>query len=131
MISSNVFHGVGRRKSSVARVWLKAGSGEIVVNGKGFNDYFCIADQRMAVKLPFELTETANQYSVQVNVVGGGITGQTDATKLAIARALEKIDANHRPVLKAAKLLSVDSRIVERKKPGQPKARRKFQFVKR
>lgn len=126
-----VFHAVGRRKRSVARVWVKSGAGSITVNGKSYQEYFPTDDYKMGVRTPLELTNTVDQVTVNVNVIGGGTTGQADATKLAISRALEKMDSSLRTVLKAAGLLSVDSRIVERKKPGQPKARRKFQFVKR
>jgi len=121
----------GRRKRAVARVWLRPGSGALRVNGDAMETYFDTDTMQHAVKTPFEVCPVATGYDVQVNVCGGGKRGQADAVKLAIARALVKLDATLRPVLKRESLLSVDARIKERKKYGQPGARRKFQFVKR
>jgi small subunit ribosomal protein S9 len=125
------FHGVGRRKSSVARVWLRPGKGDVVVNGKKYDTYFTTESARMAVEKPFVVIEQAKMYDAHVSVCGGGITGQADATKLGISRAILASDENFRKQLRAGDLLTVDARVVERKKYGQSGARRKFQFVKR
>lgn len=124
-------HGVGRRKSAVARVWLKRGSGKIVVNGENFTDYFTVEVAQMATQKPFGLVPESKHYDVHANVVGGGFISQAGAVMLGIARALVDHDADIKPVLKKHKLLTVDSRNKERKKYGQRAARRKFQFVKR
>jgi len=124
-------HGVGRRKSSVARVWLKRGSGKIMVNGKDYAEYFTVAVSQMAARKPFDVLPHSNQYDVQANVAGGGFRSQAGAVMLGIARAFLDNDAQVRPVFKKFKLLTVDSRLKERKKYGQKAARRKFQFVKR
>ena len=124
-------HGVGRRKSAVARVWLKRGSGKIVVNGKDYADYFTVAVSQMAVQKPFEVLPQSKQYDAHANVAGGGFRSQAGAVMLGIARAFLDNDAEVRPVFKKDKLLTVDSRNKERKKYGQRGARRKFQFVKR
>ena len=132
--SSNkpVAHAVGRRKSSVARVWLKRGKGQITVNEKTYTQYFDTEVARLAAYHPFEVYPNgAKQYDVIANVSGGGLRGQADAVKLAIARALLQTNETIKPILKEHKLLSVDSRLKERKKYGQKGARRKFQFVKR
>lgn len=126
-------HGVGRRKSAVARVWLRKGVGSIVVNGKNYDEYFDTSLTRLAVVTPFDVMgrNALQGYDVLVNVHGGGRTGQADATKLGIARALVEANAELRPMMRGADLLTVDSRLKERKKYGQRGARRKFQFVKR
>jgi small subunit ribosomal protein S9 len=124
-------HGVGRRKSAVARVWLRRGKGEIIVNGKPAAQYFETDFNRAQVALPGSLVAAGVQYDVQANVVGGGPSGQADAVKLGLARALVALDDSMRATLKKFKLLTVDSRVKERKKYGQKAARRKFQFVKR
>ncbi|CDK30302.1 30S ribosomal protein S9 [Candidatus Babela massiliensis] len=125
-------HGVGRRKSAVARVWLKRGQGKIVVNHKAYNEYFDTDVARIAAYKPFEIYQNAAKiYDVVVNVCGGGIIAQADAVKLGIARALVEANDTLRPLLKEHALLTVDSRLKERKKYGQRGARRKFQFVKR
>lgn len=131
MASLSISHGVGRRKSSVARVWLRSGSGKIEVNGKDYSEYFPTDFHRKAVKYPLETVSKASEFDIKVNVNGGGNSGQAGAARLGIARAILKQDLNLRPVLKAAGLLTVDSRKVERKKSGQKGARAKFQFVKR
>ena len=130
---SPVAHGVGRRKAAVARVWLRRnGSGKITVNDMPANQYFSTDTARRMIKVPANTVATAaNRYDVNVNVYGGGVHGQADAVKLAISRALVKADEAVRPALKEKGLLRVDARIVERKKYGQKKARRRFQFVKR
>jgi small subunit ribosomal protein S9 len=129
--NSVIAHGVGRRKKSVARAWLRRGQGRIVVNGLEANVYFDTDRMRLALGMPFLACPIAYNYDMEINVGGGGKVGQADATKLAISRALIQNDEALRAALKKYKLLSVDSRIKERKKYGQKAARRKFQFVKR
>lgn len=124
-------HGVGRRKSSVARIWLRPGKGNVVVNGIDFKEYFNTEVARLRVEAPFKVLPIALAYDFEVNVGGGGIYSQADAIKLGIARALLANDETFRPVLRQHDLLTVDSRVKERKKYGQKAARRKFQFVKR
>lgn len=121
----------GRRKTAIARVYLKEGKGKIVVNKKDYKDYFPIATLQYVVQQPFEITETAGKYDVQVNLDGGGIKGQAEALRLAISKALVEINPDFRPPLKAKGLMRRDPRMVERKKYGQKKARKKFQFSKR
>lgn len=122
---------LGRRKTSVARIYLTSGEGKINVNKRPLENYFPSAVLRMIVQQPLQETTTTEQYNIQVNVKGGGLTGQAEAIRLAIARALCKIDSEHRPDLKKAGYLTRDPRMVERKKYGQRKARKKFQFSKR
>jgi small subunit ribosomal protein S9 len=122
---------VGRRKTAVARVWVKPGSGIITVNGRSFEQYFPLATLQIIAKQSLTITNTVSNYDIQVNVDGGGISGQAEATRLGIARVLCEIDPAHRPVLKQAGMLTRDSRMVERKKPGRKKARKRFQFSKR
>ncbi len=129
--SSNNFHGVGRRKSSVARVWLKKGKGSIFVNGKESVKYFDTNLSRDMVKVPFKTVGIEKGFDVNVNVHGGGMVSQAGAVRLGISRALISFDGNLKPVLRKNGLLTVDSRIKERKKYGQKGARAKFQFVKR
>ena len=127
----DVINTIGRRKSSVARIYLSSGKGKITINDKPIEEYFASPDSRYAVNLPLEVCELTGKYDIKVNVDGGGTTGQADAIKLAIARALVEIDAENKPALRAKGLMTRDSRSVERKKPGQPKARKKRQFSKR
>ena len=122
---------IGRRKTSVARVYVKPGAGNISVNGKDAKTYFCTDVLVYKVNQPFLLTETVGQYDLTVNVIGGGTTGQAEAIRLGVSRALCAINEEFRTVLKPAGLLTRDARMVERKKPGQKKARKKFQFSKR
>ncbi len=122
---------VGRRKTAVARVILRNGSGKITVNKREFENFFPVQDNRDDVILPFKFTETLGKYDVFANVNGGGVRGQAEAIRLGIARALIDGDPELRPLLKPEGLLRRDPRMVERKKPGQPKARKKFQFSKR
>ena len=122
---------LGRRKTSVARIVLTEGTGAIIVNGRDSADYFPITMQQFKLQQPFKLTETVGKYDVTVTVDGGGITGQVDAVRLGIARALVKVDAEHKPKLKAEQLMTRNPREVERKKYGKPKARKSFQFSKR
>jgi small subunit ribosomal protein S9 len=121
----------GRRKTAVARVYLKPGNGELVVNKKDYKVYFPTGILQYMVQQPFILTKTEGKYDVKVNLDGGGVTGQAQALRLAISKALIELNAEHRPVLKERGLLRRDPRMVERKKPGQKKARKKFQFSKR
>jgi len=122
---------VGRRKNAVARVILRSGSGKVTVNKKEFEKYFPLKTNRDDVLLPFTITETLGTYDVLANVKGGGYTGQSEAIRLGISRALIDINPDFRPTLKAEGLLTRDPRMVERKKYGQPKARKRFQFSKR
>ncbi|MEQ5792154.1 30S ribosomal protein S9 [Muricauda sp. TY007] len=126
-----VVHKIGRRKTAVARVYVSEGSGNITVNKRDLNDYFTTGTLQYKVRQPFTLTETDGNYDVKVNVFGGGITGQAEAVRLALSRAMCEIDAENRAVLKPEGLLTRDPRMVERKKFGQKKARKKFQFSKR
>ncbi|MBK8499872.1 MAG: 30S ribosomal protein S9 [Flavobacteriales bacterium] len=122
---------LGRRKTSIARVVLKDGKGSITVNGRDSKEYFPITMQQFKLQQPFKLTDTVGKYDVTATVDGGGITGQVDAVRLGIARALVKIDADHKPKLKAEELMTRDPRAVERKKFGRKKARKRYQFSKR
>ncbi|MBF0484940.1 MAG: 30S ribosomal protein S9 [Candidatus Omnitrophica bacterium] len=121
----------GRRKTSIARVVLTPGTGKILVNGKGFEAYFPRETDRILILIPFKLTNLFNKFDMEVNALGGGITGQAGAIKMAISRALTMFDATTRAVLKDNLCLRRDSRMKERKKPGQKGARRRFQWVKR
>ncbi len=127
----DVINTLGRRKKAIARVYISEGKGEITVNKRDWKDYFSTSILQYVVQQPFILTDTQSKYDVTVNLDGGGISGQAEALRLGIARALCKIDPEHRPVLKANGLMRRDPRMVERKKPGQKKARKKFQFSKR
>lgn len=127
----DVVNALGRRKTAVARVYLSKGKGNITVNKRDFKEYFPTAVMQAKVHQPFVATETEGQYDVKVNVDGGGVTGQVEAVRLGIARALVKIDPEMKPALKAEEMMTRDPRMVERKKPGQKKARKKFQFSKR
>jgi small subunit ribosomal protein S9 len=128
-----VSHGVGRRKAAVARVWLRKGKGnnEIVVNGRTCDTYFDTDHMRAATRIPFHVYPHGLQFDVEANVKGGGLSAQADAVKLGISRALLLLDADAREVLRNNGLLTVDSRVKERKKYGRKAARRGFQFVKR
>ena len=122
---------IGRRKTSVARVIVKSGNGNILVNGKEFEKAFPLLVSREDITKPFDVTETKGKYDVVVNVKGGGTTGQAQAIRLGIARALIDMNPEFRPSLKIEGFLTRDPRMVERKKYGQPKARKRFQFSKR
>lgn len=126
-----VINTIGRRKAAVARIYLSEGKGEITVNKRELKDYFKTDQLVYVVKQALTEVNVAENYDIKVNMFGGGFTGQAEALRLAIARALIKIDAEHRPALKAKGFLTRDSRVVERKKPGRPKARKRFQFSKR
>lgn len=127
----SVINKLGRRKSSVARIYLKSGKGKITINKRDHKDYFTSDVLQYKIFQPFELTGTKGKYDATINVNGGGNTGQVEAIRLAISRALVEINADFKPLLKADGLMTRDPRMVERKKPGQPKARKKFQFSKR
>jgi len=124
-------HAMGRRKTSVARVYIQRGKGEWRINGRPLADYFPRSTYQVIVEKPFQATETAGEYDVMANVRGGGLTGQAGAVQLAIARALLVEDEDRRLALRREGLLTRDPRHVERKKYGQPKARKRFQFSKR
>ncbi len=128
----NTVNALGRRKSAVARVYVSAGTGKITINGRDLKDYFSEETLQYIVNQPCELTGTTGQFDIKANIDGGGIKGQAEAMRLGIARALCEIDKEaYRSTLKAAGFLTRDAREVERKKPGQPGARRRFQFSKR
>ncbi|MDP2422798.1 MAG: 30S ribosomal protein S9 [Bacteroidales bacterium] len=122
---------IGRRKTAVARVYLKEGSGAITINGRDYTEYFPTSILQYVVLQPFEILGLAGKYDVMANVDGGGISGQAESLRLGISKALCVINPDHRPALKIKGLLRRDPRMVERKKPGQKKARKKFQFSKR
>ena len=124
-------HTIGRRKESIARAYFYSGKGKITVNQRDINEYFSRDTSKMILKQPLEITNTLEKYDIDVKVKGGGQTGQAGAIRLAIARGLQKMDKELRSVLKKAGMLTRDSREVERKKYGQPGARKKFQFSKR
>lgn len=126
-----VINTLGRRKTSVARVYLFKGNGKVIVNNKDYKVAFPIAVLQSKIEQPFAITNTTGQYDVKVNVFGGGINGQAEAIRLGISRALVEVAEENKTLLKAEGLMTRDPRMVERKKPGQPKARKKFQFSKR
>ena len=127
----NYWFATGRRKTSTASVRLKRGKGKIIINNCDYNDYFGRDISKMVMKQPLELVDMVDKYDIYANVKGGGLSGQAGAVRLGIARILTQIDSDLRVVLKKAGMLTRDSREVERKKPGQPGARKKFQFSKR
>ena len=126
-----VINALGRRKSAVARVYLTEGKGNITINKRELNEYFPVGTLQYVVQQPLKLCEVAGQYDIRVNLDGGGITGQAEALRLGISRALLQVNSEFRSKLKAAGFLTRDPREVERKKPGRPKARKRFQFSKR
>jgi len=121
----------GRRKTAIARIYVKEGTGNITVNKRDYKNYFTTPALQYIVRQPMELTENSDKFDIQANLSGGGITGQAEALRLAISKALVEHNPEYRPVLKAKGLMRRDPRMVERKKPGQKKARKKFQFSKR
>ena len=127
----DIIHTIGRRKEAVARIYLSKGKGNFTVNGKDFKDYFPVNSMQYKLEQPFKTVDLLGKFDVKANVNGGGTTGQAEAIRLAIARALCELDIENRLSLKAEGLLTRDARVVERKKPGQKKARKKFQWVKR
>ncbi len=126
-----VVNTLGRRKTAIARIYVSEGEGKITINKRDYKEFFPMATLHYVVEQPLMLTDNLGKYDIKVNLDGGGITGQAEALRLAISRALIKIDPEYRPILKENGLLRRDPRMVERKKPGQPKARKKFQFSKR
>ena len=126
-----VIHKIGRRKTSVARIYLSKGKDKMIINGKDYKTYFPTTSLQYKIIQPFKLTDNLGKFDLSVNVYGGGITGQVEAIRLAISRALCEISDDNRPLLKKEGLLTRDPRMVERKKFGQKKARKKFQFSKR
>ena len=127
----DVINTSGRRKSAVARIYLSKGKGKITVNNKDQKDYFPLVELQGKLAQPFAITENVGRYDVKVNVKGGGFKGQAEAIRLAISKALVEINADYKPALRAEGLMTRDPRMVERKKFGQPKARKQFQFSKR
>jgi small subunit ribosomal protein S9 len=126
-----VINTLGRRKTAVARVYMTEGKGNVTVNKRDYKEFFPVAVLQSKIVQPFELTDTVGKYDIKVNVAGGGVNGQVEAIRLGIARALVKLNEENKPLLKEEGLMTRDPRMVERKKPGQPKARKKFQFSKR
>lgn len=126
-----VINTLGRRKTAVARLYMKPGSGQIMVNNRDYKEYFCVPTLQYKVEQPLQVANLMGQYDIKANLDGGGVTGQAEALRMAIAKALTHVNPELRPALKAQGFLRRDPRMVERKKPGQPKARKRFQFSKR
>ena len=126
-----VINAIGRRKAAIARVFVKEGKGDIIINGRELANYFPSSILQFVVNQPLNTVGVVGKYDIKVNLKGGGFNGQAEALRLAIARALVKINAEDKHALKVAGFLTRDARVVERKKPGQPKARKRFQFSKR
>lgn len=126
-----IINTLGRRKKAIARVYLKEGNGQITVNKRDYKEYFPTGTLQYVVRQALEIADAADKFDVVANLDGGGINGQAEALRLGISRALVKLDEENKPKLKAKSLMTRDPRMVERKKPGQPKARKKFQFSKR
>ncbi|MCR4681058.1 MAG: 30S ribosomal protein S9 [Bacteroidales bacterium] len=126
-----VINTLGRRKTAVARLYMKNGSGQIMVNNRDYKEYFCVPTLQYKVEQPLQLAEVMGQYDIKANLDGGGVTGQAEALRMAIAKALVEINPELRHAMKVQGFLRRDPRMVERKKPGQPKARKRFQFSKR
>lgn len=126
-----VINALGRRKSSIARVYMKAGKGKFTINDLDYKEYFPVSTLQYKINQAFALTDTTGKFDIDVNVNGGGMNGQAEAIRLGISRALVKYQADLKPALKAEGLMTRDPRMVERKKPGQKKARKRFQFSKR
>jgi len=126
-----VINAIGRRKEAVARIYLSEGNGKITINKRDLSVYFPAATLQYIVKQPLNVLGVAENYDIKINLCGGGFKGQAEAVRLAISRALVKINEENKPALKAEGFMTRDSRVVERKKPGRPKARKRFQFSKR
>jgi len=126
-----IINTLGRRKKAIARIYMKQGSGKITVNNRDYKEYFPIATLQYIVTQPLQIAQLDDQFDIKVNLDGGGVSGQAEALRLAISRALVEMNPELRPALKSKGLLRRDPRMVERKKPGQPKARKRFQFSKR
>ncbi len=130
-MSMEVVNAIGRRKAAVARIYLSEGKGQITINKRDLKEFFPSPILQYIVTQPLNTLGVAENYDIKVNIYGGGIKGQAEAIRLAVARALVKVDEENKPALKAQGFMTRDARVVERKKPGQPKARKKFQFSKR
>ena len=126
-----VINTIGRRKAAIARLYMSEGKGQIIVNNRDFKDYFPDKQLHYVVEQPLNLLEVRETYDIKVNLDGGGMSGQAEAVRLAISRALIKVNPENKPALRAEGFVTRDPRVVERKKPGQPKARKRFQFSKR
>ena len=126
-----VINTIGRRKAAIARIYMSEGKGQIIVNNRDFKEYFPDKQLHYVVEQPLNLLEVRDNYDIKVNLDGGGMTGQAEALRLAISRALIKVNPENKPALRAEGFVTRDPRVVERKKPGQPKARKRFQFSKR
>ena len=126
-----IINTLGRRKTAVARVYMSKGKGKFTINKRDFKEFFPTAVLQAKILQPFQLTDTEGKYDLNVNVAGGGINGQVEAVRLGISRALVEVNEENKSLLKVEGLMTRDPRMVERKKPGQPKARKKFQFSKR
>ena len=126
-----VINKIGRRKTAVARIYMKKGSGQITINKRDYKEYFPVATLQYVVTQSLQLAQLEGEYDIKANLDGGGMSGQAEALRLAISRALVEIDPELRPTLKSKGLMRRDPRMVERKKPGRPKARKRFQFSKR
>lgn len=126
-----VINTIGRRKAAVARVFMRPGKGQIIINKKDLKEYFPLDQLQYIVKQPLSVLEAVDQYDIQANLDGGGVKGQAEALRLAIARALVEVDPESKKLLRAHGLMTRDPRVIERKKPGRPKARKRFQFSKR
>jgi small subunit ribosomal protein S9 len=124
-------HTVGKRKTAIARIWMKPGKGDISINRRTIDEYYLRATSKMVIMQPLELTNSVGKYDIRINVIGGGLSGQAGAIRHAISRALANEDLEHRKILKKAGLITRDSRKKERKLPGQPAARKRFQYSKR
>ena len=127
----DVIHKIGRRKKAIARVYVSKGKGNLTVNERDFKAYFTTSTLQYKVTQPLNLTDNQSNFDIKINVYGGGVNGQAEAARLALSRAMCELDKNNRELLKPEGLLTRDPRMVERKKPGQKKARKKFQFSKR
>lgn len=130
-MAAKYIHTVGKRKTAIARIWMKPGKGDITINRRTMDDYFIRATSKMVIMQPLELTNAVGRYDIRVNAIGGGLSGQAGAIRHAISRALANEDIEMRKILKRAGLLTRDSRKKERKLPGQPGARKRFQYSKR
>jgi small subunit ribosomal protein S9 len=126
-----VVSSIGRRKAAIARIYVSEGKGEIIVNKRDYKEYFPVEQFQYIIQQPLKLIDSQTKFDIKVNIKGGGPKGQAEALRLAIARALVKINPENKDKIKANKLLTRDPRVVERKKPGRPKARKRFQFSKR
>jgi len=126
-----VINSIGRRKAAIARIYMSEGKGQITVNNRDFKEYFPDKQLHYVVEQPLNLLEVRDNYDIKVNLDGGGMTGQAEALRLAISRALIKVNPEYKPALRAEGFVTRDPRVVERKKPGQPKAKKRFQFSKR